>query len=163
MKGYDFDGRKRDAGELRQQLQKAASGELSVEPYLSRTSGERAIQIITGMLHNRNQFEHALNLPNRGAIPGLPDWAVVETPGVISGAGIDNLHVPALPPAITSMLAQQVTIQDRAVEAAIHGDRQAALQALLLDPVVGSYENAVKMLEELLGLHIDYIHLGFRG
>ncbi|MFN8441646.1 MAG: hypothetical protein U0175_12785 [Caldilineaceae bacterium] len=163
MKGYDFEGRKRDAGALREQLQKAASGELPVEPYLSRTSGERAIQIITGMLHNRNQFEHALNLPNRGAIPGLPDWAVVETPGVISGDGIDNLHVPALPPAITSMLAQQVAIQDRAVEAAIHGDRQAALQALLLDPVVGSYENAVRMLDELLGLHGKYVNQNFQS
>jgi hypothetical protein len=55
------------------------------------------------------------------------------------------------------LLAQQVAVQDRAVEAAIHGDRQAALQALLLDPVVPSYEAAVQILDELLVVHAPYL------
>ncbi len=60
------------------------------------------------------------------------------------------------------MLAQQVAIQDRAVEAAVHGDRQAALQALLLDPVVWSYDAAVRILDELLAAHAPYLPR-FRG
>jgi hypothetical protein len=36
-------------------------------------------------------------------------------------------------------------------------DREAALQALLLDPVVWSYEAAVKILDELLAVHAPYL------
>jgi len=54
-------------------------------------------------------------------------------------------------------LNQQATIPDRAVEAAVHGDRQAALQALLLDPLMTSYHAAERMLEELLQTHRDYL------
>jgi alpha-galactosidase len=109
------------------------------------------------MLQNKNQYEDALNIPNHGSIPGLPDWAIVEVPAVVNATGVQALTVPALPPAVTAMLAQQVAIQDRAVEAALHGDRQAALQALLLDPVVQSYEAAVNILDELLTVHAPYL------
>ena len=157
MKGFDFDEWDRWGEEMKAKLRQAVAGERSFREYLGHTSGERAIQIIDAMLHNKNQYELALNIPNHGCIPGLPDWAVVEVPGVVSGAGISGLHVPALPPGITALLAQQVAVQDRAVEAAIHGDRQAALQALLLDPVVPSYEAAVQILDELLVVHAPYL------
>ena len=61
------------------------------------------------------------------------------------------------PPALTAIFNQQIAVQDRAVEAAVHGDRQAALQALLLDPVVWSYEAAVKILDELLAVHARHL------
>lgn len=157
MTGYDFEGRTKVVDDLNADLRRFAAGERSVEQQYPRTSGERAIQIITAMLRNKNQFELALNIPNHGCIPGLPDWAIVEVPGVISAAGVSGLHVPALPPGITALLAQQVAVQDRVVEAAIQGDRQAALQALLLDPVVQSYDAAVKTLDELLEVHASYL------
>lgn len=156
-RGYDFDGRERAADDLRDMLRRVAAGETPSSEFAGRTSGERAVQIICATLHNSNQYELALNIPNGGCLPGLPDWAIVEVPGVVSGAGVSGLRVPALPPGITAMLAQQVAVQDRAVEAAIHGDRQAALQALLLDPVVGSYEAATKILDELLTVHAPYL------
>jgi alpha-galactosidase len=156
-RGYDFDGRAREAEELREALRQVADGERPVEEYLGRVSGERAVPIISAIVHNRNQFEDSVNIPNRGCIPGLPDWAIVEVPGLASGAGVSGLQVPPLPPAITALLAQQVAVQDRAVHAAIHGDRQAALQALLLDPVVQSYDAAVQILDALLEAHAPYL------
>lgn len=157
LTGYDFDGRVRHAEELKTRLRQTVAGELPYNDYLGRTSGERAVQIIAATIHNANQFEHAVNIPNRGCIPGLPEWAIVEVPGIVSGAGVAGIQTPGLPPAITALLAQQVAVQDRAVEAAIHGDRQAALQALLLDPVVQSYEAAQRILDELLEVHAPYL------
>jgi alpha-galactosidase/6-phospho-beta-glucosidase family protein len=157
MKGYDFDRWTGFGEEVKAKLRQVVAGERPIQEYLGRTSGERAIQIIDALLHNKNQYELALNIPNRGCIPGLPDWAIVEVPGVVSGAGIAGLNVPALPPGVTALLAQQVAVQDRAVQAAIHGDRQAALQALLLDPVVSSYEAAVAILDDLLAVHAPYL------
>ncbi len=157
LKGYDFDGWVTKGKETKDKVRSALAGQLPIHDYIGRTSGERAVQIITAMLHNKNQYELALNIPNRACLPGLPDWAIVEVPGVVSAAGVMGLNVPALPPAITALLAQQVAVQDRAVEAAIHGDRQAALQALLLDPVVSSYDAAVKILDDLLTAHAGYL------
>jgi alpha-galactosidase len=157
LKGYDFEKSSQSAEEIKTQLRQAVAGERPFKEYIGRTSGERAIPIIDAMLHNKNQFELALNIPNHGCLPGLPDWAIVEVPGVVSGAGVSGLHVPSLPPGITAMLAQQVAVQDRAVHAAIHGDRTAAFQALLLDPLVSSYEAAAKILDELLAVQAPYL------
>ena len=157
LRGYDFDGWERKGEETRSRLRQALATPGGCRPYIGRTSGERAIPIIDAILHNRNRYELALNIPNRGCIRGLPEWAIVEVPGVVSAAGVQGLQVPDLGPGITALLTQQVAVQDRAVEAAIHGDRQAALQALLLDPVVPSYEAAVKVLAELLAVHAPYL------
>ncbi len=157
MKGFDFAGAERGEGETEKRLRQAVASPGAFKEYIGRTSGERVIPVIDAILHNKNQYEVALNLPNRGCIPGLPDWAAVELPGVVSGAGVQGMSVPYLGAGITAMLAQQVAVQDRAVEAALHGDRQAALQALLLDPVVWSYEMAVKMLDELLTVQAPYL------
>ncbi|MCC6456018.1 MAG: alpha-glucosidase/alpha-galactosidase [Caldilineaceae bacterium] len=157
LKGYDFDGYAQHAGEAREKLRQFVAGQVGAEEYAGRTSGERAIPFITAMLANKNQFELALNITNRGSIQGLPDWAIVEVPAIVSASGVQGLTIPDLPPGITALLAQQVAVQDRAVEAALHGDRQAALQALLLDPVIPSYEAAIRILDELLRVHAPYL------
>jgi alpha-galactosidase len=157
LKGYDFEGYVQEGRAVKEKLRQIAAGRLTAEEYAGRTSGERAIPVIAAMLRNKNQYEHALNIANHGSIPALPDWAIVEVPGVASASGVQGLTVPAFPPAITAMLAQQIAVQDRAVEAALYGDRQAALQALLLDPVVASYEAAVNILDELLAVHAPYL------
>ena len=157
MKGFDFAGCEQEGRETKQRLRNAVAKAGGFKEYLGHVPSERAVAIIDGILHDRNQYELALNIPNRGCIPGLPDWAVVELPGMVSAAGVRGLSVPPLPPALTALLNQQIAVQDRAVEAAVHGDRAAALQALLLDPVVWSYEAAIKILDELLAAHAPYL------
>lgn len=157
MEGFDCERHNRRAEQKKAQLRQAVAGESSFEEYLDHASIDRAVDVIVAMLHDENRYEPALNVPNRGCIPDLPDWAVVEVPCVVSGAGVAGLQVPPLPPGVTALLAQQVAVQDRAVDAAIHGDRQAALQALLLDPVVSSYDAAVKILDDLLAAHAPYL------
>ena len=48
-------------------------------------------------------------------------------------------------------------IQELAVEAAVHGGREAALQAMLLDPVIDSIDTARKVLDELLAVHAPHL------
>jgi alpha-galactosidase len=123
-----------------QRLLAAKSGELPLAELFSRANEfelDRAVDVITSTLLGGDQLELAVNVVNDGAIPGLPPWAIVEVPAVIGVDGVRALRMPALPGGITALLTQQITVQDRAVEAAIHGDRDIALQALLLDPVSG--------------------------
>ncbi|MBU6334988.1 MAG: alpha-glucosidase/alpha-galactosidase [Chloroflexi bacterium] len=157
LTGYDFTGRAEHAAAQRAQFEAVARGQAPVAPYLGRQSGERAVQIICATLGDRRSYELAVNVPNHGSLAGLPDWAIVEVPAVVGAAGVTPLRIAPLPAGITALLAQQVAVQDRAVAAALHGDRQAALQALLLDPVVDSHATATALLDELLGVHAAYL------
>lgn len=156
LQGYDFDGRARESVELDERVERAGQAVESLDEFLNHESGERGIDVAAALLNDLNQYELNVNVVNNGALPGLPDWAIVEVPAVIGGSGVMPVRVPALPNAITAMLNQQVAVQDRVVEAAVNGDRQAALQALLLDPLVTNYAVAEKMLDELLETHRGY-------
>jgi alpha-galactosidase len=120
-------------------------------------SGEYAMPIITGMADNRDNYIPALNIRNNGCIENLPDWAVVEIPGIASADGLRGLHIGALPDACVAPLLTQVYVQSLAVDAAVKGSRELALQALLVDPVIQSWEAAEKMLDELLKVHARYL------
>ena len=155
LKGYDFDHYAADGAELDARVDRAMANADALQEFLGWESAERAASIIAGIVNDLRSYEVTVNVANNGALPGLPDWAVVEVPGVVSASGVTPLRVPALPPAITATLNQQAAIQNRVVEAAVHGDRHAALQALLLDPLNPGYATAEKMLDELLRVHAD--------
>jgi alpha-galactosidase len=157
LQGYDFKGREAESLDLDARVKWAGHSDDVLEEFLHGESGERAVNVSAAISNNLNQYEVTVNVVNNGAIAGLPDWAVVEVPALVSGSGIRPLQVGALPRGITAVLNQQVAIQDRVVEAAVHGDRQAALQALLLDPLVTSFTVAEHLLDEFLTTHRAYL------
>ena len=157
LEGYDFDGA--DAGQAAQGrlLDRIVSGDEPLDDFLQRQYRERAVPIILGVVRNTHQYELAVNVPNAGIVPNLPTWAIVEAPAVIDGAGVHGVPVGPLPEPIAAMCRTQIAVMDRAVEAGVHGDRGAALQALLLDPVVESVAQAEALLDELLEVHRDLL------
>ena len=157
LEGYDFDAADRHAAQLAAELDRWGRGEASIEELLQRRSGEIAVSIITGVLGNTHQYELAVNVPNRGLIPNLPDWAVVEVPATVDASGVHGVAVGPLPEPIAALCRTQIAVIDRVVEAGVHGDRTAALQALLLDPVISSISQAEAILDELLDVHKDLL------
>jgi alpha-galactosidase len=104
-----------------------------------------------------NEYHLAANVPNRGQIPNLPMEAIVETPVVISGAGVLPVNVGPLPAGITELLRREITAGQLAVDAAVTGDRQKALQCLLLDPVITDMDQAKAILEDYLTTYKAYL------
>lgn len=152
---FDFWDRR---GEGRvERIQAALSGELALSDLFARENEfelDRAVDLITGIVHGTDQLELAVNVVNDGCIPGLPDWAIVEVPAVVGAAGVRPLRMPQLPAGIVAMLSEQILIQDLVVEAAVHGDRRAALQSLLLDPVTGERFAANEaLIDDLISAH----------
>ena len=76
---------------------------------------------------------------------------------MVSRVGVQPLAVGDLPAGCAALPQQRSAIASLTVEAAVHGDRQAALQALLLDPVVNSYAAADALLTELLAAQAPYL------
>jgi alpha-galactosidase len=81
----------------------------------------------------------------------------VEVPVLADSAGIHPISLGPLPDPIAKLVSMQASVQQLAVEAAVHASKEMALQALLIDPVVNSTDAAVKLLDELWELNRPYI------
>lgn len=100
---------------------------------------------------------HVVNVPNRGAVAGWPGEWVLELPALVRRSGIRPLLAPPLPPAVFGLLQQVKMYELLTVEAAVHGDRNAAYQALLAHPLGPPAEQAEAVLEDMLATHAAYL------
>ncbi len=114
-----------------------------------RPSGEEGVRIMEGIIGGAPRAIATVNMANHGSIPGLPDAMVVEAPAVADGGGLHLQQMAALPTGITAMLALQGQINALLIEAYVERSRRKLLQALLIDPTVASYSNAVALIDEM--------------
>ncbi len=93
---------------------------------------------------------HYVNVPNRGAISNLPDWAVVELKAVVGQGGVRPMQVGELPPQAARWSAAQLYAHELTVEAAAEGSRAKALMALACDPMIRDFHEARKVFDALV-------------
>ena len=149
---YNWSGAERGRNRMWREIAKIAQGKGSVDGYRGG-SGERAIPVAAALTDNLNQYELALNVPNDGYLGNLPRGAIVEVPGVASGFGVRGLAMGDLPAPVAALCQRQVEIADLVIKASAEGDKQAALQALLLDPMVSDIDTAKAILADFLRAH----------
>jgi alpha-galactosidase len=121
-----------------------------VEPKIELTLSERIVPIIEGIVTDSGYEEEAVNIPNRGFIAELPEWIAVEVPATVDGEGIHGIRLDGLPRGFAGLLTNQVAVHDLTAEAVIHRSKEAALQALLVDPVVNRYHGLEEMLDTMI-------------
>jgi len=156
MHGYDFDGDERERVTMRQDIADMVSGKKDIKEWLHK-SGEQAIEVIAALHTGVRANIPAAIVHNCGAIANLPADLAVEVPIVVDGMGIHKVHVGDVPKGAAALMSLQVGVQQMAVEAAVYGDKQMAMQALLCDPVINSTEAAEKILDELWEINKGYI------
>ena len=100
---------------------------------------------------------HIVNMPNNGAIPNLPDHAIMEIEGVTDSCGVRGVYMGEAPLYLKGFLEKRIAWQELVVDAAVNGDRNLALQALLLDEMAIMPEKAEAMLDELLAASKDLL------
>lgn len=93
---------------------------------------------------------HIVNVSHRGAVAGWPAGWVVEMPCRVDAGGIHPLPAEPLPPACFGLVAQVKMYEILTVEAAVHGDRRAAYQALLAHPLGPPADRVQAVLDDLL-------------
>ena len=102
---------------------------------------------------NASHAEYQVNVPNRGALEGLPDDVVVEVPALVNRKGIQPLHVSPLPPKLMLEHILPDWLQmERQLEAFKSGDRSMLLWQVLESHQTRSYDQAVAVLEDLLAM-----------
>jgi 6-phospho-beta-glucosidase len=91
-----------------------------------------------------------LNVPNRGGIDGLPDDAIVELPCTLRGREIERHRMGPMPEQVAGLVLQMTAHARLASEAAVSGDRELMLRALMAHPLVNDIASAEAMLDELV-------------
>jgi 6-phospho-beta-glucosidase len=100
---------------------------------------------------------HVVNVKNGGAVQEWPsDWAL-EIPSKVERSGITPLPAHPLPPACFGLVAQIKSYELLTVKAAVHGDRDAAYQALLAHPLGPRADKVQTVLDDMLETHRVYL------
>ena len=110
---------------------------------------EAAAQLIAS-LHDGTGDVQVVDVRNGGALPGIPDAAVVEIPAVIDRDGAHPVPLAPLAPEMRGLVEHARAYEELAVRAAISGDRRVALRALLANPLVPDFGTARGLLDAIL-------------
>ncbi len=153
---YDWDAAEKGRDEGHKQIALMGEGKQSIAR-LKKSDSEGALEMIEAIAGAGNHYHLAVNLPNEGQITNLPAGAIVETPGLISGWGARGFPIGELPESVAELLRQELARVRLSVDAAATGDRQAALQCLLLDPVIRDIETAKAVLNDYLTTYRQYL------
>ena len=120
---------------------------------LSRRGGafysEAAARLMASLCAGTGDTQVA-DVRNDGAIPDLPQDAVVEVPARIDRDGAHPLPLRPLEPEFLGLVEHAKAYERLAVAAATTGSRAAALKALMANPLGPSYGEAAPLLAALL-------------
>ena len=115
-----------------------------------------ATQLLNAHYNDLNE-QHVVNVPNQGAVEGWPDEWVLELPALVGREGIRPLPAQPLSPAMFGLMQQVKMYELLTVAAAVHGDRQAAYQALLTHPLGPAADKVQTVLDDMLTTHQAYL------
>ena len=115
-----------------------------------KNSGEIATLIMESIIFNNKKWLEAVNIPNNGLIPNLPNDLVVELPAYSDANGIHGIKMNPIPEAIAATIRLHASIHKLLVEAFDEKSKDKLLQAILIEPSVNSYRNAIDMCNEML-------------
>ncbi|MBU4247531.1 MAG: hypothetical protein KKD14_04145 [Verrucomicrobia bacterium] len=126
--------------------------------YFMQLSGEheQVIEIIESIRQDAGRI-YSANLPNQGQLPNWPADSIVECPAVADASGLRPIMQMPLPSGIAGTLATRFQWVETVVEAALEGNRDKFIQALILDGAVDSPATAVRLADELLSAHARFL------
>lgn len=122
-------------------------------------SGEYASYIIHSLETGKPRRVN-LNVKNQGLITNLPKDCIVEIPCLVDKMGIHPLFVGELPPQLAALNRTNINTQELATKAALIGDKDLVLQAIMLDPLTGavlSLSEIEKMVGEMFKVEAEYL------
>lgn len=131
---------------------------------LAKRGGARysmaAICLIDSIYNDTNDVQ-VVDVFNNGIIPQLPDDVVIEVNCRIGRNGAAPL-ASDVPSSVLGLIEQVKAYEEFTIEAAITGDRNKALIALLNNPLVHDVRDAKGVLNELLEAHKAYLPAFFQ-
>jgi 6-phospho-beta-glucosidase len=100
---------------------------------------------------------HVVNIKNNGAVKEWPAEWVLEIPSTVRKSGITPIPTEPLPLSQFGLISAVKAYEMLTVEAAVHGDREAAYQALLAHPIGPKANKVQAVLDDLLETHKEHL------
>jgi alpha-galactosidase len=153
---YDWDRAEQSRSSGHEAIRRMGEG---IEPIdsLHEADSEGALEVIEAVSGAENLHHLAVNVPNTGQIANLPINAIVETPAVLTGMGVQPVNMGSLPEGVAELLRREIVVGQLCVDSVVAGDRQKALQCLLLDPVITDLDVASQILDDYLTTYKQYL------
>jgi alpha-galactosidase/6-phospho-beta-glucosidase family protein len=83
--------------------------------------------------------------------PWLPAEAIVETACLLEKGHVQPLAAPEAPAIVRALVQANCAYEMLAVQGIVEHDRAKALQALLINPIIHTYDQAAGTLEKAWG------------
>lgn len=118
---------------------------------------ECAISLVDAIYNDRGEV-HVVNLLNNGCLDFMADDDVVEVCAIIGRDGAKPIKIENFNnPHIEEVMTQVKAYERHTVNAAISGDTEEAMRALMVNPLVWDYQVAKSCFEEMKELHAAYL------
>jgi 6-phospho-beta-glucosidase len=131
----------------------------TLEPALSRGGIfelEVAVDVMDAVFNDKKEV-WPTNVVNGGAIQDFPDERVVEVPCLVDRQGVRPIAGYRVPPPVRGLLGALGEYQQLAADAAWHGHRQQAIQALTSNPLVRTLPRAQALYDEMAQAHREHL------
>jgi 6-phospho-beta-glucosidase len=110
---------------------------------------EVAFAAMLAIHYNRGERQ-VVQVLNGGAVDGIPGNASMELPCLVDAQGAHPIRMGEIPLGIRGLIQAVKAYESLTVEAAVQGSRRLAMQALMANPLVPSWDVARPLLKKLL-------------
>lgn len=117
---------------------------------------DSACNLISSIYNDKKDIQ-VVDTVNKGAIPNFEYNEICEVSSVITKNGPVPIAVGKLPKSVNGLVEQIKSFEVIGAEAAVTGDKNKALLALMINPLIQSQEGAKRMLEEMLEANKRYL------
>jgi len=117
---------------------------------------EVATAVMDGIYNNRDIWVVA-NVENMANLPFLPWKSVIEAPCTVNKYGLHPLNQHKPPESVWGLISAVNNYELLTIEAALTGNRDTALLALMAHPLVGDYDITEVLLEKILTANKNYL------
>ena len=122
-----------------------------------------AVSVVDAMENDKNEY-HVVNVKNNGAVPFMADDDVLELKCLVNRSGVHPVKMPDPDiPYIRGIMQAVKAYEKLAVRAAVKGSKADALAALMIHPLIGDYQKAKAVLDEMISANAEYMPKGLAG
>jgi len=116
-----------------------------------------AVSVVDAIENDKNEY-HVVGVKNKGAIPFMEDDDVVEIKCLVNKNGAVPVPVkdPDIP-YIKGLMQAVKAFEKLTVRAAINGTRKDALAALMIHPLIGDFQKAKAVLDDMVKANADFL------
>ncbi len=117
-----------------------------------------AISLVDAIYNDKKEI-HVVNTRNSNTLPFMDEGDVIEVSAVIGKDGAQNIAPKQVNVHISSLMKQVKAYERFAIEAALSGNYEEAIRAMLANPMIADYHLFKPCFDELLEVHKEYLPL----